>query len=585
MSEITRETLANVLEEIALLLEIQGENPFKTRAYRQGAEIVSGFDGDIVQRAKDDDLTGIKGLGDALQQKLHELATTGRLGFHEKLRSQYPATFFDLFEIEGLGPKKIAALHKELGVGSIADLKTASEAGNVALLAGFGKKTEQKILAALARREAFADRFLLDAASHAAEMILDRLRSHPEVLRAQYAGSLRRSKETIGDLDFIVATAKPAELTAWFAGLDLAESVIAQGDTKCSIRLDNGLQCDLRAVSSAQFPFALQYFTGSKEHNVALRSRALKHGLSLNEYGFTAGGKSVQHGPIPAVHDERDIYRTLGLEFIPPELRENRGEIEAADEGQLPKLVELENLRGTFHNHTTASDGKATLDEMAEAALDLGLRYLGIADHSKASFQANGLDERRLLEQIEQIRIWNKNRGDELWIFAGSEVDILKDGSLDFPDDLLARLDYTVASVHASFTLDEKTMTKRIIRAMENEHVTMLGHLTGRLLLRREAYAVNHDKIIDCAAATNTIIEINCNPRRLDMDWRWWKKARDKGVLTSINPDAHRPEQFQFLKFGIGIARKGWLRKEDILNTYELDKVKDYLGTPKDRRS
>lgn len=578
MSDVTRETLANVLEEIALLLEVQGENPFKVRAYRQGAEIVGSFDGDIVQRAKDNDLKGIKGIGDALQDKLHELATTGKLEFHEKLRANYPESFFELFDVEGLGPKKVGALHKELHVHSIASLQAACEAGQVAKLSGFGKKTEQKILEAIARREAFADRFRLDVAAHAAEMILERVRAHPDVLRAQYAGSLRRSKETIGDLDIVVATSKPAEVTKWFSELDLSEDVIAHGDTKCSIRLENGLQVDLRAVSSDEYPFALLYFSGSKEHNVALRSMALKQDLSLNEYGFSGKGE------IPEIHDEAGIYRTLGLEFVPPELRENRGEIEAAAKGELPKLVELENLRGTFHNHTNASDGRATLEEMAEAAIDLGLRYLGIADHSKASFQANGLDEERLAEQIDDIRAWNKARGDELWIFAGSEVDIIKDGSLDFGDDILSQLDYAVASVHASFTLDEKTMTKRLIRAMENEHITMLGHLTGRLLLRRDAYAVNHDKIIDCAARTNTIIELNCNPRRFDMDWRWWHKARDKGVLCSINPDAHRPEQFQFLKFGVTVARKGWLRKEDILNTRELDDVKDYLSTPKAKR-
>ncbi|MCH7227386.1 DNA polymerase/3'-5' exonuclease PolX [Haloferula sp. A504] len=584
MSHVTRETLTSVLEEIALLLELKGENPFKIRAYRQGAEIVGSFDGDIVARARDNDLDGIKGIGAALQDKLHELASTGELEFHQKLRAEYPAGIFDLFDVEGLGPKKVAALYNKLGIDSLPALKQACEDGKVAELSGFGKKTEQKILEALARREKFADRFRLHTATHAAETILEALRDHPKVLRAQYAGSLRRSRETVGDLDFIVATDSPAELTEWFSRLDQANEVIARGDTKCSIRLDNGLQCDLRAVSNDQYPFALQYFTGSKEHNVALRSRALKQGLSLNEYGFSAAGKATQHEPIPAVHDERDIYRTLGLDLIPPELRENRGEIEAADEGVLPRLVELENLRGTFHNHTTASDGHATLEEMGGAAIELGLRYLGIADHSKASFQANGLDEERLLKQVEEIGTWNDNHGEELWIFSGSEVDILKDGSLDFADDILARLDYTVASVHGSFTLDEKTMTRRLIRAMENEHVTMLGHLTGRLLLRRDGYAVNHEKIIDCAAETGTIIEINCNPHRLDMDWRWWRKARDRGVLTSLNPDAHRPEQFQFLKFGIGVARKGWLRKEDVLNTFPLEEVKEFLGKPKKQR-
>ena len=578
MEKVTRETLASVLEEIALLLEIQGENPFKIRAYRQGAETVRSYDGDIVQQAKDGDLDGIKGIGKALQEKLHELANTGELEFHRKLRADYPDSFFELFEIEGLGPKKVAALHRELGIASIDALQKACLDGRAATLPGFGKKTEQKILEAITRREKFADRYHLDTATHAAEVIIDRLRSHPKVLRAQYAGSLRRSRETIGDLDFIAATSSPAEVTAYFASMDLAEDVIVHGDTKCSIRLENGLQCDLRAVSNSEYPFALQYFTGSKEHNVALRSRALKHGLSLNEYGFTGDAE------IPEVHEERDIYKALGLEYIHPALRENRGELEAAESGELPDLISRENLRGTFHNHTTASDGKDTLEEMALAVIDLGLRYLGIADHSKASFQARGLDEARLRKQIEEIKEWNKKQSGELWIFSGSEVDILKDGSLDFDDSLMGDLDYVVASVHNAFTLDEDTMTKRIIRAMENEHVTMLGHLTGRLLLKRDEYAVNHDKIIDCAAETRTVIELNCNPWRLDMDWRWWKKARDKGVLCSINPDAHGTSQFQYLRFGADVARKGWLRREDVINTMELEEMQAFLAKPKQQR-
>lgn len=578
MPEATRESLAAVLDEIALLLEVEGANPFKTRAYRNGAEIVRTHDEDILALAKANKLGGIKGIGDALQQKLHELATTGKLEFHVKLRANYPDSFFDLFDLEGIGPKKVGALHKELNIDSIAALKTACEENKVAGLSGFGKKTEQKILESIARREKFADRFNLFVATPIAEEILDLLRSHSEVLRAQYAGSLRRSKETVGDLDFIVATNKPAELTEYFSKLELAHEVIVHGDTKCSIRLENGLQCDLRAVSNDQFPFALQYFTGSKEHNVAIRSRALKQGLSLNEYGFSGDGE------IPEVHEERDIYKTLGLDFVEPELRENRGEIEAADAGNLPQLVSWENLRGTFHNHTTESDGKATLEEMGKAAIDLGLRYLGIADHSKSSPQANGLYPDRLLRQVEKIRVWNENHGDELHIFAGSEVDILKDGSLDFEDDILAQLDYCVASVHNAFSLAEDDMTKRIIRAMENEHVTMIGHLTGRILLRRDSYAVNHEKVIDAAARTGTIIELNCNPKRFDMDWRWWHKARNKGVLTSINPDAHHPSQLQFLRFGANVARKGWLRKKDVLNTRNLDEVKAFLAAPKSKR-
>ena len=577
MAEVTREHLVKTLENIALLLELKGENPFKTRAYRNGAEIVQNFDGDIVTRAIKNDLKDIKGFGDALQQKLYELASTGSLAYHENLRAEFPETLFELFEIQGLGPKKIKAVYDQLEVDSVASLKKACEDGKVASLKGFGAKTAEKILGAIANREKFADRFRLGDVGPLAETLLERLKDHPKVSRAAIAGSYRRSKETLHDLDFLVATTEPSELTSFFAQMPEAEEIIVQGSTKTTIRLENGLQCDLRAVSNEHFPFALQYFTGSKEHNVALRSLALKQGLSLNEYDFTGDGE------MPEVHEEGDIYRALGLLFIPPELRENRGEIEASDQGKLPDLIKKENLRGTFHNHTTASDGNNSLLEMAEAAHDLGLEYLGIADHSKASFQANGLNEVRLREQISEIRALNE-QFDDFALIAGSEVDILKDGSLDFDDDLLQELDYCVASVHNSFTLDEDTMTKRIIRAMENEHVTMLGHVTGRLLLKRDPYAVNIEKIIACASETRTVIELNCSPYRLDMDWRWWKKAREKNVLCSINPDAHRIEQLQSLSYGVRLARKGWLRRNDVLNTKSLKEVQAWLALPKSER-
>ena len=577
MAEVTREHLVKTLENIALLLELKGENPFKTRAYRNGAEIVQNFDGDIVTRAIKNDLKDIKGFGDALQQKLYELASTGSLAYHENLRAEFPETLFELFEIQGLGPKKIKAVYDQLEVDSVASLKKACEDGKVASLKGFGAKTAEKILGAIANREKFANRFRLGDVGPLAETLLERLKDHPKVSRAAIAGSYRRSKETLHDLDFLVATTEPSELTSFFAQMPEAEEIIVQGSTKTTIRLENGLQCDLRAVSNEHFPFALQYFTGSKEHNVALRSLALKQGLSLNEYDFTGDGE------MPEVHEEGDIYRALGLLFIPPELRENRGEIEASDQGKLPDLIKKENLRGTFHNHTTASDGNNSLLEMAEAAHDLGLEYLGIADHSKASFQANGLNEVRLREQISEIRALNE-QFDDFALIAGSEVDILKDGSLDFDDDLLQELDYCVASVHNSFTLDEDTMTKRIIRAMENEHVTMLGHVTGRLLLKRDPYAVNIEKIIACASETRTVIELNCSPYRLDMDWRWWKKAREKNVLCSINPDAHRIEQLQSLSYGVRLARKGWLRRNDVLNTKSLKEVQAWLALPKSER-
>ncbi len=582
---ISRDEIAAVLDEIALLMEIKGENPFKTRAYRNGAETVRNFQGEIVAMAAADNLEGIPGIGKALQEKLHELASTGKLEFHQNLRAEFPPGLFDLFGIQGLGPKKVRALYDKLKVDSIEALKKACEDGSAAALPGFGKKSIEKLLESIALKEQFADFFRLGDVAPVAEHILQILREHPDALRVAAAGSYRRSKEVLHDLDFLVATAQPAKLTAYFTELPEVHSVIAQGDTKASIRLEDGLQCDLRAVSNEQFPFALQYFSGSKEHNVALRSRALKHGWSLNEYGFTPKDKSTSAAP--AVKDERDIYRALGLDDIPPELRENQGEIEAADAGELPRLIELENLRGTFHNHTTESDGKNTLEEMAEAARDLGMQYLGIADHSKAQFQARGLEPERLLRQVESIQKLNEawqTDGEDFQLFTGTEVDILKDGTLDFENDILAQLDYCVASIHGSFQLSEKEQTKRIIRAMENPHVTMIGHLTGRLLLKRKGYEVNVSKLIDCAAATGTIIELNCNPYRLDMDWRHWHRARDKGVMTSINPDAHSTEQLQYLAFGVRLARKGWLRREDVLNTRSLEEVRQFLSSKKGSR-
>jgi DNA polymerase (family 10) len=575
---VTRDNLAAVLDEIALLLEIKGENPFKTRAYRNGAETIRNFQGEIVAMAAANNLHGIKGIGKALQEKLHELASTGKLKFHENLRAEFPEGLFELFGIQGLGPKKVRLLYDELGIDSIDALKKSCKDGRLSSLPGFGKKSIDKLIESIALKEQFADLFLLGDVAPIAETILDILRKHPDTLRADIAGSYRRSKEILHDLDFLVATPAPAKITKFFTEIPEVHSVISQGSTKASIRLENGLQCDLRAVSNAQFPFALQYFSGSKEHNVALRSRSLKLGWSLNEYGFTPKDKTTP--PAPQINDEGEIYRALKLERIPPELRENSGEIEAADKGSLPRLVELENLRGTFHNHTTESDGSNTLEEMAEAARDLGLQYLGIADHSKSQFQARGLYPDRLIKQVNAIKSLN-NQWPDFQIFAGTEVDILKDGSLDFEDDVLAELDYCVASIHGSFQLDEKEQTARIIRAMENPHVTMIGHLTGRILLKRKGYQLNINKIIDCAAATGTIIELNCNPRRLDMDWRHWHHARDMGVLTSINPDAHATEHLQFLAFGVRLARKGWLRTEDVLNTRSLEDVRKFLTTHK----
>jgi len=582
MRGMNREDATAIFERIATLLEMQGENPFKVRAYRTGAEVVESFSGDIMKLAAENQLAGIKGLGEALRDKLHEMATTGRLEFYEKLKAEFPDTIFELFDVQGLGPKKIAALHAELGVSSIADLRRACESGEAAKLSGFAAKTVEKILESIAFREQHASEFKLDQVHALVQQILEALREHPNVSQAEICGSFRRGKETVHDLDFLVSTKQPEKVIEYFVTLPQVVDVIAQGATKASIHATHGIQCDLRAVASKEFPFALMYFTGSKEHNVAIRQRALNRGWSLNEYAFTEVPDHADAPVIPPVHDEADIYRALDLDFIEPELRENKGEIEAAEHGGLPRLVQLENLRGVFHNHTTASDGKASLREMADAARELGLQYLGISDHSKSSFQANGLDEKRLLAQIEEIQALNAEL-DDFHVFAGCEVDILKDGSLDFSDEIMARLDYVVASVHNVFNLPEAEMTKRVIRAIENPHVTMLGHLTGRLLLQRPGYAINVPAVIDAAAETGTIIELNASAWRLDMDWRWWRLAKEKGVKCSINPDAHSTQGLQAVIYGIKAARKGWLTRNDVINCLPMEEVKMALGAKRQR--
>lgn len=573
---MTCEEIIAVLEEIAVLLELKGENPFKTRAYRNGADIITNYGDDFLQKARENKLTEIKGFGEALATKVHQLVTEGEMEYHQKLRAEFPETIFELFHIPGLGPKKIKALHTHLGVASIADLKRVCASGEAAQLNGFGKKTSEKILEAIAFREAHADRFLLGSVTPVVRAILEDLRQHPDVDQVEAAGSVRRGKETVHDLDFIVSTQNPQAVMEHFVSREDVTNVMVHGETKSSVHLEHGLQCDLRAVSNEEFPFALNYFTGSKEHNVAIRGRARDQGYTLNEYRLAPiEGKDPKK--LKPIHTESDLYRALGLEYIDPALRENQGEIEAAEKGTLPKLIELENLRGTFHNHTTASDGKHSLEQMAEAAAELGLEYLGIADHSKSSFQANGLDEERLLAQVEAIKAYNKAQ-DAITIFAGTECDILKDGSLDFDDEILAQLDYVVASVHNVFTLSEKAQTERILKAIENPYVTMLGHVSGRLLLKRDPYAVDIPKILDACAANGTWIEINANPIRLDMDWRWWHRARDLGVMAVINPDAHRTRGLQDLYFGVQVARKGWLEKAHVANCLPLTKVKKALA-------
>ncbi|WP_415910835.1 DNA polymerase/3'-5' exonuclease PolX [Oleiharenicola sp. Vm1] len=578
--------IAAVLTDIGTLLELKGENPFKIRAYVTGARLIESLsEEEIAARVAAGTLEEVKGIGEALAQKIGELHTTGKLEFYEKLKASLPPGLVELLEIPGVGPKKIKALHEHLGVDSIAKLEAACRAGTVAALAGFGEKTQAKILEGIANRVAYGKRHVWFEAWQAAEPILAGLRALPQVEQAEHAGSLRRRLETVGDLDFLVATRDPQPVADWFVRRPEVKEVTAHGETKASVRLQSGIQADLRMVPPEQFVFALHHFTGSKDHNVQMRHRALQRGLSMSEWGLvpaegegTAKQKAEDRGRQTDIATEEQLFRALGLPFIPPELREGLGEIEAAEAGPLPRLLEEGDLRGVFHNHTTESDGHNTLEEMTRAAQELGWEYFGVADHSKSSFQARGLDEARLAAQVAAIRKLNAAKKFTTHVFAGSEVDILPDGRLDFADDVLATLDYVVASVHSSFKQSREDMTARIIRAIEHPRVTMLGHLTGRLLLERPGYDVDADKVIDAAIAHGVIIELNAAPWRLDMDWRLWRRAAERGLLTSINPDAHATGQLQWFRAGVAAARKGWLTKENVFNTRSLAEVKQYLA-------
>jgi len=574
---MTKREIADVLNDIATLLELKGENPFKIRAYSNGARKLETLEEDLDELIEEGRLAEIQGFGKALVEKIEILHADGELEFYENLKASIEPGIVSMLEIPGLGAKKIKVLHEKLGVSSIEDLQQACLDNRVAELKGFGQKSQDKIVEGIKNREAYGKRHLWWRAREVAEPMLEGLLALPEVEQASHAGSFRRKREHVGDLDFIVASSDPPPVMDWFVSQENVKEVTAKGETKASVRFESGLQADLRVVPSKQFCFALHHFTGSKDHNVMLRQRALSRGLSLSEWGLKPVEAESFEDSLEA-ESETDLFKLLDLKFIPPELREGLGEIEAAEGEGFPELIELDQLKGAFHNHTTASDGRASLEEMTRAAQDLGWEYWGVADHSKASFQANGLDEKRLLDQIDRIQELNASKQFKTHVFSGNECDILPDGSLDLDSEVLMKLDYVVVSVHSSFSQSEEEMTARIIRAIENPATTMLGHVSGRLLLRRESYSVDTRKIIDAAIANEVIIELNANPYRLDMDWRYWRKAADKGLLTSINPDAHAPEHFAFVEAGVNVARKGWLTEESVINSRSLSDVREILG-------
>lgn len=561
--------IVNLLEEIAVLLELKGDNPFKIRAYATGARTLETLEEDFADLMASGQLASVRGIGSALAEKIQTLYETGRLAFYEDLKASIAPGLIEMLEIPGLGGKKVKRLHDELGVETIEALKIACEKGEVAALKGFGAKSQEKILSGIENRAAYAKRHLWWEARAMAQPILEGLRQLEGVEQAELAGSLRRLMETVGDLDFIVASSAPEKVMDWFTRLDSVKEVTAKGTTKASVRLEGGLQADLRVVPLEQFAFALHHFTGSKEHNVAMRQRALARGYSLSEWGlsrrdegaFADGNGNAESGK--NIGSEADLFAFLDLPEIPPELREGMGELELK---KTPKLVSKGQLQGVFHNHTTASDGRASIAQMAEAAASYGWAYLGLADHSKASFQAKGMDDARVLRQLAEIRAFNESKQSPVMLFAGIECDILKDGSLDLEDQTLEALDYTVMSVHSSFGLSEAEMTARVIRAVEHPATTMLGHPTGRLLLRREPYKIDLQKVIDACIANRVIIEINANPKRLDLDWRLWRRAAERGLMCAINPDAHSTAGLSYFEAGVNVARKGAIPVEQILN-------------------
>jgi DNA polymerase (family 10) len=581
---IDKHQVAAVLDEIGTLLELQGENPFRSNAYHNAARALESLEEDLAVVVREGRLTNIPGVGATLRDKITTLVNTGSLPFYDDLKGKTPPGLLEMLRIGGLGPKKVKALYDELGVTTLADLKAACEQGKVAALKGFGDKTQKKILEGIQFLSETGQRVRIDQALTVATRLIEGLRGAPGLRRLELCGSLRRRRETIADIDILASADEPGPLMDRFVSLPGVVGVLGRGDTKATVTVGDGVEggkrvlmnADLRVVRDEQFPFALHYFTGNKDHNIAMRVRAQAHGLKLNEYELAGPDRSVP------CKDEADVFEALGLAYIEPEMREHTGELEAAQAGSLPELVEVGDIKGVFHCHTTYSDGNNTVEEMARAAKALGLKYFGFGDHSQSLTVANGMSVERVRRQYAEIdEVAGRLKG--IRLFKGVECDILADGSLDYPDEVLAEFDYVVASVHSYFKQTREEMTERIIRAVRHPAVTMLGHPTGRLLLRREGYQVDLEAVLHAAAESGTMIEINAHPARLDLDWVHCKRAKALGVKLVINPDAHGTDEIALYRYGVDVARRGWLEKDDVFNTKSAAEVARALAARKRR--
>jgi len=566
--------VANIFEEIATLLELTGANPFRARAYQNAGRALESTTEDIEALVREDRLGEVSGIGKGLAASIVELVTTGSLKDYDELREKVPDGVLEILELPGLGPKRVRRIWEDLGVTNIGELEYACRENRLAALDGFGAKTQANVLKAIAFRMQGRDRHLYHRARAAAESILELVRAQSGVIRAEIAGSLRRHRETIGDLDILASATDDARsgIIDAFVQNDDVVDVIAHGSTKSSVRLKSGINADLRVVSDEEYPFALAYFTGSKEHNTVLRGRAKRDGLKLNEYGlFRENGESIP------CEDESNLYRALGLPYIPPELREDMGEFDAAERNELPQLVTMDDIRGILHVHTNRSDGINTVEQLANAARALGVEYLGIADHSRSAFYAGGLSEDDVRAQWDEIDSVNEQL-DGITILKGIESDITSDGGLDYDDELLSGFDFVIASVHSRLGMNEQEATTRLLRAVDHPATTILGHPTGRLLLAREGYPVDMARVIERCAERGVAIELNASPHRLDLDWRWCRRAREHSVVIAINPDAHSIDGLRDTEIGVAVGRKGWLERSDVLNTRTLDEFRAFAN-------
>jgi DNA polymerase (family X) len=569
---MNKQEIVHILEEIGTLLELQGESAFKSRAYFAAARIIAGLDiaqlHDLVESGK---LQSIKGIGTALAEKISELVTTGQLIYYEALKQRVPAGLLEMLTIPGMGPKKVKAIHDQLGLTTVGELEYACHENRLVDLSGFGRKTQENILKGIDRLKQHRGQYLCHEAMPVARQMLESLTAAEMAVRVALVGSLRRRQEVVERIDLLASTSQSDRLQAAITEWPLVGEVLNSEPSHLSLRLRGGVKADVHLVDEATFPFALHALTGNQAYLAAMQAHARQRGYILDDDGLRRGDEQV------ACHEEEAIFSALGLSYIPPELREGLGEIEAAERGTLPRLIGDLDIRGVFHVHSTWSDGMATIEEMARYAQDLGYCYLGLSDHSLSARYANGLDADRVREQHRVIERLNETF-DGIAILKGAEVDILPDGSLDYPDDLLRQMDFVIASVHSRFTMSQAEMTGRIIKAMHNPYVTMVGHPTGRLLLARDGYALDMDAILTQAIRLGVIIELNANPHRLDLDWRHLRAAHDQGLLTSINPDAHSPEGLRDVTYGVGIARKAALTPEHVLNTKSLQDVQDWLA-------